>query len=652
MPRRAPSRLLVFGLAASLAAGSSSGSDLQDLYFGEALFHAGQGHYFDALQRLDTELGQYHGLDEPQYDSLHYHIGAAEFDVGDFELNYRMHHRAGRAIRAVLEGNVDEAVRNEAAFRLARIHFQKDQPEDALHALQRIEGEVPEAIEDEVEFLRANVYMALGRPADAVEVLSDLQRAESLTGFAAYNLGIALLQDGRTLEAIDQLDRAGQVTTGERGAVAIRDKANLILGTMLFESAEYQRAYQSLDRVRLEGPYSNQALLRAGWAEVSAGNFERALVPWNILAKREVTDGAVQEALLAAPFAYSKLEIHGRAALMYGHALEAYTSELDRVDASIDSIRKGRFLKVLLREELKQDRDWVIRLRTLPETPETYYLMALMASHDFQTALSNYLDLEDLRTRLVSWETSFDAFEDIIGLRKQNYDPLLPEVDADFRELDSQIRLRMEQREHLDKRLQGMLIAPRPDYLATADERIVSERLDQLERQLTDPANPQEQALRQRIAHVRGALTWRLRTQYHERLTEAHTHLNELNVVIASMTERYQSLVRTRQAATHSYVGYDIPISQLRRRVGEALQKVNLLMARQGHLLETVAINELKARRERLDAYQAQARFAVADSYDRAARLQADVRPDGVQTGEVQPGQAQPAGVQPGGGQP
>ena len=651
MPRRAPSRLLAIGLAAVLAAGSSSSSDLKDLYFGEALFHADQGHYFDALQRLDTELGQYHGLDEPQYDSLHFHIGAAEFDVGDFELNYRMHHRAGRAIRAVLEGNVDPAVRNEAAFRLARIHFQKDQPEDALHALERIEGEVPEAIADEVEFLRANVYMALGRPADAVEVLADLQRAESLTGFAAYNLGIALLQDGRTPDAIEQLDRAGRVASGERGAEAIRDKANLILGTMLFEAAEYQRAYESLDRVRLEGPFSNQALLRAGWAEVSAGNFERALVPWNILAKREVTDSAVQEALLAAPFAYGKLEIHGRAALMYGHALEAYTSELDRVDASIDSIRKGKFLKALLREELKQDRDWVIRLRTLPETPETYYLMALMASHDFQTALSNYLDLEDLRTRLVSWQTNFDAFEDMIELRKQNYDPLLPEVDADFRELDSQIRLRMEQREHLDKRLQGMLTAPRPDYLATADERIVSEKLDELERHLGNAATPETQALQERIAHVRGALTWTLRTQYHERLTEAHTHLNELNGVIAAMTERYQSLVRTRQAATHSYVGYDVPINQLRRRVGEALQKVNLLMARQGHMLETVAINELKVRRERLDGYQAQARFAVADSYDRAARLQADMRPDGAQTGEAQPGETQPAGVQPGGGQ-
>jgi tetratricopeptide (TPR) repeat protein len=619
---RAPLRLLGLGLAASLAAGPSPGDELRDLYFGEALFYSYQGRYFDALQRLDTELGQYHGLDEPQFDSLHYHIGAAEFDVGDFELNYRMHHRAGRAIRAVLEGNVDDAVRNEAAFRLARIHFQKDQPEDALQALERIKGEVPESIADDLEFLRANVYLALDRPGDAVEVLSRLQRSESLKGFAAYNLGVALLRDGQTQKAIEQLDRAGQVDVGDAGGHAIRDKANLVLGTMLFEAADYQRAEQSLDRVSMEGPLSNQALLRAGWAEVSAGNYERALVPWNILATRHVTDAAVQEALLAAPFAYSRLNVHGRAALMYGHALETYTTELERVDASIATIRKGTFLTALVREEARQDPDWVMRLRQLPETPETYYLMELMASHDFHTALRNYLDLEDLRVRLVSWQTSFAAFNDMIALRKQNYDPLLPEIDAQFRDLDAQIRLRMEQRGHLAKRLEHMLIAPRPEHLATTDERLVAERLDLIEKQLADGDSPQDQALRQRIARLRGTLTWHWRTEYHERFTEAHEHLAELNTVIATMAERYENMVRTRQAATHSYVGYDLPLARLRTRVDEALAKVTLLMARQGHLLETVAIQELQARRERLDKYQTQARFAVADSYDRATRQQ------------------------------
>src|SRR5262245_24543025 len=185
------------GLAALLGASPCTGGELKDPYFGEALFYARQGLYFEALERLDAELGQYHGLDEPQLDTLHYHIGAAEFSVGDFELNYRMHHRAGRAIRAVLEGNVDEAVRNEAAFRLARIHFQKDQPEDAQNALGRIHGVVPAEIRDDVEFLRANIDMATGRPGDAVKVLQQVHSDESLAGFVAYNLGIALLQDGR-----------------------------------------------------------------------------------------------------------------------------------------------------------------------------------------------------------------------------------------------------------------------------------------------------------------------------------------------------------------------------------------------------------------------------------------------------------------------
>lgn len=618
--RRAPSRLLGLGLAAAIAAGPAPGDDLRDLYFGEAIFHAGQGHYFDALQRLDTELGQYHGLDEPQYDTLHYHIGAAEFDVGDFELNYRMHHRAGRAIRAVLEGDVPEPVRNEAAYRLARIHFQKDQPADALQALQRIDGEVPEGIRDDVEFLRGNVYMALGRPGDAVAVLERLQRSKGLTGFAAYNLGIAMLQDGRTAEAVEQLDRAGQVGVEDAGGRAIRDKANLVLGTMLDESADHARARVALDRVRLEGPFSNQALLRAGWTEAAAGNFERALVPWNMLAAREVTDVAVQEALLAAPFAYSKLDVHGRAALLYGRALKTYGSELERVDASIDSIRKGHFLEALVREEIRQDPNWVVRLRELPATPETYYLMALLASHDFHTGLQNYLDLEDLRQRLSSWKTSFDAFEDIIALRAGNYEPLLPDVDASFREFDAQFRLRMAQHELLERRLQGMLTAPRPDYLATADERVVLERLNRMEAQLADAGSEQQQALRERIARVRGTLTWRLQTEYHERLTLAHEHLRELNAVVEATTRQYESFVRNRQEATHSYVGYDAAIGRLRQRVAAALAKVERLQARQGHLIETVAIDVLQARRERLVSYQEQARFAVADSYDRANR--------------------------------
>jgi hypothetical protein len=612
---------LSIGLAlAAVAARPSVAADLRDLYFGEALYQAYQGHYFDALERLDAELAQHRRLDELQLDSLQYHIRQADFSVGDFELRYRMHLRAGRAIKAVLDADVDQPVKNEAAYRLARIEFQKDQPEDALRALERIQGTVPDNIRTDIEFLRANVYLALGRPADAVEVLTRLQSAESLKGFAAYNLGIALLQAGHSPEGLRQLDKAGQVESRETATAAIRDKSNMVLGSVMLRSEDYAHAQLAFDRVRLEGPYSDRALLSTGWAEVSAHDYQKALVPWGMLIGRDPTDAAVQEAKLALPFAYSKLRVYGRAAHLYGQALDSFGKELEKVDASLRSIRAGNFLKALVREEIKQDNVWVVRLRQLPDTPETFYLTELMASNDFQTALQNYLDLEDLHRRLIAWQAGFDAFEDLIRLRRANYEPLLPQVDAHFRELDSQMRVRLEQRAHLQKRLQDILTAPRPTLLATADERVALERLRKIDTALQHVSDPDATVLQTRVQHLQGVLTWRLYTEYPERLTQAHKDLHELNDNVRMLQEKYTAFVRARQAAVHSYAGYDQLISRLRTRVGQALERVDTLQAQQGHVIEAVAIEELNARRQRLEAYQVQARYAVADSYDRALK--------------------------------
>ena len=111
-------------------------------------------------------------------------------------------------------------------------------------------------------------------------------------------------------------------------------------------------------------------------------------------------------------------------------------------------------------------------------------------------------------------------------------------------------------------------------------------------------------ALQRAHPRLKGVLTWRLQTKYHERLTQAHKHLRELNDDVAILTAQYDAFVRTRQAAMHSYVGYDLPINRLRARVGEALERRESLMARQGQLIETVAINELKARGQRLEAHR------------------------------------------------
>ncbi|HXV21667.1 MAG TPA: tetratricopeptide repeat protein, partial [Desulfuromonadales bacterium] len=245
----ASSSLAASTLAANeriVLASTTAPKELKDLYFGEALYYAFQGDWFDSIARLDTELGQFHGLDEPELDSLFTHLNHAEFAVGDFELAYRMHYRAGRAITAVIEGNVEEPVRNEAIFRLARIYFQKDQPENALHAVERIRGSVPERIRDDLTFLRAQIFLANGRFAEAARILKELQGTKSLEGFTTYNLGIALLRDGRELDGRQYLDRTGQIASNSPSTLAIKDKSNLVLGYKLLDENNFEGARQVL----------------------------------------------------------------------------------------------------------------------------------------------------------------------------------------------------------------------------------------------------------------------------------------------------------------------------------------------------------------------------------------------------------------------
>ncbi|MDQ1362192.1 MAG: hypothetical protein QG652_52 [Pseudomonadota bacterium] len=595
---------------------------VRDLFYGEALFYAWQDDYFTAITRLDTELGQYYALDERQLDPFHLHIEQAEFSVGDLELSYRMHQRAGRALRAVMESHVSKPVRNEAAYRLAKILFQKNDPVNALHILQGIEGDLPEKVRVDEAFLRAQVYIATGKFSEAAQLLRELEDEEKLEGFSAYNLGIALLQNGQDKEGIIELDRVGHINSSDPAVLALRDKANLMLGYRMLDNSAPQLARQYLERVRLDGPFSNRALLGAGWVDVSLGNYQRALVPWSMLHKRRLTDASVQEALLAVPYAYGKLDVYGKSALLYGHAMDVFGNEVARLDASIKSIREGKFVQAMLREDNERDGNWLVNIRNLPESPETYYLLELLASHDFQEALKNYLDLAELRIKTADWLRNLVVYEEMIEIRRRYYTPLLPQVEKEFKALDSLIKLRLEQRERISQRLQGMLIARRPEYLALAEERAASDTLARLRVQLD--ANPQlnTDKTRERIRRLQGLLHWQVNTQYDKRLTETYEHLRLLDEHIYKLNKMYSSFIRTRLAATQSYEGYEIPIRQLRTRLQQTETRLNGIMARQGRMMEVMAINELENRRQKLEDYQIKARFALAESYDRATKKQ------------------------------
>lgn len=564
--------LIGFALLTGLAGSASVGAETERRSFGETLYYAYQGKWFEALEQLNSGVYGDGEIEQEERDAFWYASVDANFSVGDFELNYRMHRRAARVIQTALRESSKGPFHNNAAYRLARLHFRKGQVHDALRALDRITGDVPGDIREDVAFLRASIYLALEWPDPAIPVLEKLLKSSEYGAFAAYNLGIAYLQGDLQESAYDQLDRAGRIKARNDADAAIRDKANLVLGTLLHEKGQYNRAIVYLNRVRLDGPFSNRALLSSGWANMSAGRPKKAIVSWAVLAERDATDRATQEAMLALPYAYSQLDLHNQAAAYYSRALNAYAEQLDKLGRSIRSIEDGRFLDALLRDEIREDEDWVIRLRALPDTPETYYLMELLASNDFQTGLENFLDLADLKQRLSGWPNDLAAYDELIAARKRHFEALLPGIDGQLEELDARLQQQRARQTALLERRSEMAMSGEPQ------------------------------------------------AEYGARLIELDRNLQALDDAVARAQRQYDRFLAAQQVAVDSYTGYDEPVERLSGKTKDAVARIDNLLMRQGQLIEKLASEELRARLRRLDVYAGKARFGLADSKDRMLR--------------------------------
>jgi hypothetical protein len=268
-----------------------------------------------------------------------------------------------------------------------------------------------------------------------------------------------------------------------------------------------------------------------------------------------------------------------------------------------------------------------------------------MASHNFQESYKNYKDLAELRHHIDDWLDDLHVFEEMIEIRRAYQEPLLPVVEEQFKKIDARVKLRLEQRDNLAKKIKNMLVSPRPEYLATSDERQAMENITALEEIIAkDPQAVNEDVVR-RVKRLRGILSWRVVSEYDQRLTDAYNNLVSLDEIIKQLKITYNSFVRTRQAATQSYEGYTIPIRQLRTRLFTAQRELKGIMAKQGRLIETMAINELDLRRKRLEEYQIKARFALAESYDRATKAELDA--EIMQQSQAQNPQAEVDATQP-----
>jgi len=597
--------------------------DIRDLFFGEALYFYQQKDYFDAVALLDAELAQLYALDDPTRDTLNYHREESELYVADMELSYRMHLKVGRTMERLLAKSVHPSIRNRAAYRLAHIAFIKAAYEDALADLDQVGTDADADLKQKVALLRGQSLVALQRYPEAIKVLLTIHAEPVLQAFATYNLGVAYLGEGDTVSAYKALNTVGTMTASNREIAALRDKANLTIGAALLKAEKAQEARPYFERVQLDSAFANKALLWVGWADAASGQYEQALVPWMLLRKRDITDVAVQEAMLAAPYGYGQLKAFGKSAVLYGEAVDKIDHEIKRLDDSIRSIREGKFLKAMLSPKARHDPEWLFKLGESANAPETRYLRNLLAGNTFNESYQNYRELDQLRRNLEKGLRDVAAYRDLLRRRKQYFAPLLETTESRYARARSRMKQALDRRDALSGRLNKLLRKREPMVFATTPERNALRRLSETGRRI-DRLRPQpgKDILQRKQALLEGVLKWNIDTGYENRLSNAFTHLRELDKEISTAKQSETRLIKAKAEAALSYQGYDQALNQLQQRLVYLKDRTEGLIAHQGQFMERRAISELFHRKQRLLRYRTKARFAMAEAYDLAIRAQ------------------------------
>src|SRR5437660_9693900 len=424
-------------------------------------------------------------------------------------------------------------------------------------------------LEAQKELLFGNVLMHEGRYDEAIRMLSLWREPEGgrriWSGYARFNLGVALVRNGRLADADPFLTAVGSMIATTPELLALKDRASLALGFAYLQANQPARARSALVRVRLNGPYSNKALLGTGWALASLGGYQGALTPWMELRRPHLLDAAVQESYLAIPYAFAKLNANAQSAEYYESAVNSFDAESGRIDEAIARIRNRDMLQRVLTSEQGARYGWFWQLKNLPDAPESRYLYAVLAGHDFQEGLKNYRDLLFLNGALGRWDESMAAFEDMIATRERAYAERLPRADA---LLASGAVGELQQRNvTLANELRTIETQHDMAALGTTLEREQWARVQRVEAALAAaPDTPENANLRVRLALVKGVLQFRVNDAFNARLWQEHRGLKDLSLALHEAQSRWIRVERDRKNVPTNTGEFAARVTALKQR--------------------------------------------------------------------------------------
>ena len=159
-------------------------------------------------------------------------------------------------------------------------------------------------------------------------------------------------------------------------------------------------------------------------------------------------------------------------------------------------------------------------------------------------------------------------------------------------------------------------------YLGEFDFRYNTRDITDLERTPALSADtPEAIEVRDKVELLKGVLQWQLERDFNDRLRSIRHDLRQTGEALVQTQRSRRKIDDSMREEPLRFDAFTQRVDSLGPRIAGVKLRVGDAMANQRAFLQSIAVGELQAQKQRLDIYTVQARFALAAIYDLAATV-------------------------------
>ena len=211
----------------------------------------------------------------------------------------------------------------------------------------------------------------------------------------------------------------------------------------------------------------------------------------------------------------------------------------------------------------------------------------------------------------------------MLETREIAYNERLPRIEKSLgqADLDGMVARKLE----FDARLNSIEKDADSLALATGREFDLWGEIAAIERNPALAAKiPETEEVRDKIKLLKGTLQWDLDKEFNSRLWKIRSDLRKTGEALVETSRSRRQVDETMRNEPLLFGELNRRVDGLSPTIDDLIARVEIAMERQRAFMLGVAVDELRAQKQRLDTYTVQARFALAAIYDLAATAIAD----------------------------